>query len=83
MCLDSSGLQGRLTPEQREQAGIADGLIRVAVGLEDIEDLKGDIRTNLITKAIRATTLLRHAESHFIPRLARGVLPGVPNARYG
>ncbi|MCW8955546.1 MAG: O-succinylhomoserine sulfhydrylase [Gammaproteobacteria bacterium] len=34
---------GRLTPEQREQSGIADGLIRVAVGLEDIEDLKKDL----------------------------------------
>ncbi len=34
---------GRLTAEQREQAGIADGLIRVAVGLEDIEDLKKDL----------------------------------------
>lgn len=34
---------GRLTPEQRAQAGIADGLIRVAVGLEDIEDLKRDL----------------------------------------
>jgi len=33
----------RLTAEQREQAGIADGLIRVAVGLEDIEDLKTDL----------------------------------------
>ncbi len=34
---------GRLTAEQREQSGIADGLIRVAVGLEDIEDLKQDL----------------------------------------
>jgi O-succinylhomoserine sulfhydrylase len=33
----------RLTPEQRQQAGIADGLIRIAVGLEDIEDLKIDL----------------------------------------
>jgi len=33
----------RLTVEQRQQAGIADGLIRVAVGLEDIEDLKTDL----------------------------------------
>jgi len=33
----------RLTPEQRQQAGIADGLIRIAVGLEDIEDLKTDL----------------------------------------
>lgn len=34
---------GRLTPEQRESSGIADGLIRVAVGLEDIEDIKTDL----------------------------------------
>lgn len=34
---------GRLTPEQLEQAGIADSLVRVAVGLEDIEDLKKDL----------------------------------------
>jgi O-succinylhomoserine sulfhydrylase len=34
---------GRLTNEQRAEAGIADGLIRIAVGLEDIEDLKADL----------------------------------------
>ncbi len=34
---------GRLTDEQRAQSGIADGLIRIAVGLEDIEDLKKDL----------------------------------------
>lgn len=34
---------GRLTPEQRQESGIADGLIRIAVGLEDIEDLKKDL----------------------------------------
>ena len=34
---------GRLTVEQREEAGISDGLIRIAVGLEDIEDLKKDL----------------------------------------
>ena len=34
---------GRLTPEQRSEAGISDGLIRVAVGLEDIEDIKADL----------------------------------------
>ncbi len=33
----------RLSEEQREQAGISEGLIRVAVGLEDIEDLKTDL----------------------------------------
>jgi len=39
----ASTTHNRLTPEQREQAGIADGLIRVAVGLEDAEDLKKDL----------------------------------------
>ena len=34
---------GRLTPEQRAEAGIADNLIRISVGLEDIEDLKADL----------------------------------------
>lgn len=35
---------GRLTPEQREQAGIHDCLIRVALGLEDVEDVKADLQ---------------------------------------
>lgn len=33
----------RLTDEQREAAGIAPGLVRISVGLEDIEDLKRDL----------------------------------------
>ena len=38
---------GRLTPEQRAEAGISDGLIRISVGLEDIEDLKRDLTQGL------------------------------------
>ena len=34
---------GRLSDEERARAGISDGLIRVAVGLEDIEDIKQDL----------------------------------------
>ena len=34
---------GRLTPEQRAEAGISDGLIRVAVGLETLDDLIDDL----------------------------------------
>ncbi|MGD8937952.1 MAG: O-succinylhomoserine sulfhydrylase [Gammaproteobacteria bacterium] len=34
---------GRLTPEARSEAGISDGLIRIAVGLEDVADLKKDL----------------------------------------
>jgi len=38
---------GRLTPEQRLDAGISDGLIRISVGLEDIEDIKKDLAHGL------------------------------------
>jgi len=40
---------GRLTPEARAAAGIRDNLIRVAVGLEDVEDLKNDLKNGLQT----------------------------------
>ena len=33
----------RLTPEERAHLGISDRLVRVSVGLEDIEDIKEDI----------------------------------------
>lgn len=33
---------GRLTPEQRAAAGIGDGLVRIAVGLEDVADIQAD-----------------------------------------
>ncbi len=38
---------GRLTPEQRAEAGISDGLIRISVGLEDVDDLKRDLARGL------------------------------------
>ncbi len=34
---------GRLSPEQKAEAGITENLIRIAVGLEDITDLKADL----------------------------------------
>jgi O-succinylhomoserine sulfhydrylase len=40
---------GRLTEEQRQAAGIGQGLIRVAVGLEHIEDVKSDLARGLDT----------------------------------
>ena len=43
ICHPASTTHGRLTDEQKEQSGITDGLIRIAVGLEDLEDLKRDI----------------------------------------
>ena len=43
----ASTTHGRLTPEQREDAGIAEGLVRISVGLEEIEDLKQDLARGL------------------------------------
>jgi len=34
---------GRLTPEARAAAGIGDNLLRIAVGLESLEDIKADL----------------------------------------
>lgn len=38
---------GRLTPEQLAESGISDGLVRVAVGLESVEDLRADLARGL------------------------------------
>jgi O-succinylhomoserine sulfhydrylase len=37
----------RITPAERERAGIVDGMLRISVGLEDLEDLKDDIQRGL------------------------------------
>lgn len=38
---------GRITPEQRAAAGISEGLLRVAVGLEAVVDLQNDLDAGL------------------------------------
>jgi len=35
--------QAALSPEERRRAGLADGLVRLAVGIEDVEDLRRDL----------------------------------------
>jgi O-succinylhomoserine sulfhydrylase len=39
---------GRLTPQQKAEAGITDGLVRISVGLEEVEDLKADLARGLV-----------------------------------
>ncbi|MBR0566208.1 O-succinylhomoserine sulfhydrylase [Azoarcus sp. L1K30] len=39
---------GRITPEARAAAGIGEGLLRIAVGLEAVEDLKVDLARGLL-----------------------------------
>ena len=43
----ASTTHGRITPEQRAAAGIGEDLLRVAVGLEAVEDLQNDLDTGL------------------------------------
>ncbi len=43
----ASTSHGRLTEEQRLAAGISQGMIRLAVGLDDVEDLKTDLARGL------------------------------------
>jgi O-succinylhomoserine sulfhydrylase len=38
---------GRISPEARAAAGITEGLLRVAVGLESVSDLKADLQAGL------------------------------------
>jgi len=43
----ASTTHGRLSPEARERAGIREGLVRIAVGLEAIEDIQRDLERAL------------------------------------
>jgi O-succinylhomoserine sulfhydrylase len=47
----ASTSHGRLTEEQRLAAGITQGMVRLAVGLEDVEDLKADLARGLAARA--------------------------------
>lgn len=43
----ASTTHGRISPEARETAGIGEGLLRIAVGLEAVEDLQADLDRGL------------------------------------
>ena len=43
----ASTTHGRLSPEQRDGAGIGEGLIRLAVGLESVHDIRADLTRGL------------------------------------
>jgi O-succinylhomoserine sulfhydrylase len=43
----ASTTHGRLSPEARERAGIREGLIRIAVGLESVADIERDLKRAL------------------------------------
>jgi O-succinylhomoserine sulfhydrylase len=43
----ASTTHGRWTDEQRAEAGVAEGLVRIAVGLEDVADIQADLAMGL------------------------------------
>jgi len=43
----ASTTHGRISPEARAAAGITEGLLRIAVGLEAVEDLQADLERGL------------------------------------
>ncbi|MET0497259.1 MAG: O-succinylhomoserine sulfhydrylase [Steroidobacteraceae bacterium] len=49
----ASTTHSRITPAERERAGISEGLLRISVGLENLEDLKADLRLGLAALAAR------------------------------
>ena len=49
ICHPGTTSHGRLTEVQRQAAGIRQGLVRLAVGLDHIDDIKADLRRGLDT----------------------------------
>jgi O-succinylhomoserine sulfhydrylase len=43
----------RITPAERERAGITEGLLRISVGLEDVRDLQADLERGLAAVVAR------------------------------
>ncbi len=44
----ASTTHGRVSPEARAAAGIGEGLLRIAVGLESVDDIKADLARGLV-----------------------------------
>jgi O-succinylhomoserine sulfhydrylase len=47
ICHPASTTHGRLPPAEREAAGVVEGLLRVAAGLEDAADVRADLERGL------------------------------------
>lgn len=47
ICHPATTTHGRIPPAEREATGIAEGLIRLGVGLEDVSDIRADLERGL------------------------------------
>jgi O-succinylhomoserine sulfhydrylase len=50
ICHPATTTHGRLTPAERAEAGVVDGLLRLAAGLEDVGDLVADLERGLSSR---------------------------------
>ena len=63
----ASTTHSQLSPEQRLSAGVTPGLVRLSIGLENIDDIKADLDAGFA--AARAVTGARSAPSDQVPAL--------------
>jgi len=70
ICHPASMTHSSMTPEQRFDSGLPDGLIRMSVGLEDVEDLIEDL-DQAIKQVYRRTTSYVHSPLVPSPAAAR------------
>jgi len=54
VCIPSLTSHRKLSPAERRRAGISDGLVRLSVGIEDIEDLVADVDQALAASGMGA-----------------------------
>ena len=47
ICHNATTTHGRLTDAERQEAGVAEGLLRLAAGLEDLADIRADLERGL------------------------------------
>ena len=57
----ASTTHSKLTPEQRADVGIADGLVRLSIGLEHVEDIWDDLE-----EALNASLTKSHASNDYL-----------------
>ena len=55
---DTKTSHGAMTKEERDKSGLSDGLLRISIGLEDVEDIMADFENALSTiEAVKKATV--------------------------
>jgi cystathionine gamma-lyase/cystathionine beta-lyase len=59
ICHPARMTHGSIPKEEREKRGVTDGLLRLSVGIEDVEDLIDDLRSALEAVSSDSVGMLR------------------------